>query len=73
MLYCIDSKQIGNDMKIIPTEAILDTVTHIDDYVQTATESDIKELIVRAQSDPGILSEAWLIYTTILEADTEST
>ena len=56
-------------MKIIPTEAILDTVTHIDDYVQTATESDIKELIVRAQSDPGILSEAWLIYTTILDTD----
>jgi len=59
-------------MKIIPTEAILDTVVHIDDYVQTATESDIIELIIRAQSDPGILSEAWHIYTTILEADTES-
>ena len=43
-------------MKIIPTEAILDTVVDIDDYVQTATDSDIKELIVRAQSDPGILS-----------------
>ena len=60
-------------MKIIPTEAILDTVVDIDDYVQTATESDIIELIIRAQSDSGILSEAWLIYTTILEADTEST
>ena len=60
-------------MKIIPTEAILDTVVDIDDYVQTATDSDIKELIVRAQSDPGILSEAWLIYTTILDTDTEST
>lgn len=59
-------------MKIIPTEAILDVVVDIDDYVQTATDSDLIELIVRAQSDPGILSEAWLIYTTILEADTES-
>jgi len=59
-------------MKIIPTEAILDTVTDIDDYVQTASESDLIELIVRAQSDSGILGEAWHIYTTILEADTES-
>ena len=59
-------------MKIIPTEAILDTVVDIDDYVQTACDRDIIELIVRAQSDSGILAEAWHIYTTILEADTES-
>jgi len=56
-------------MKIIPTEAILDVVVDIDDYVQTASESDLIELIVRAQSDSGILGEAWHIYTTILEAD----
>lgn len=58
-------------MKIIPTEAILDTVIDIEDYVQTASESDLIELIVRAQSDSGILGEAWHIYTTILEAENE--
>ena len=59
-------------MEIIPTEHILDTVVHIDDYVQQATESDLVELIVRSQADSGVLREAWLIYTTILETDTES-
>ena len=54
-------------MKIIPTEHILDTVVDIDDYVQQATESDLIELIVRSQADSGVLREAWLIYTTILE------
>jgi len=58
-------------MRIIPTEAILDTVIDIEDYVQTASESDLIELIVRAQSDSGILGEAWHIYTTILEAENE--
>ena len=58
-------------MRIIPTEAILDTVMDIEDYVQTASESDLIELIVRAQSDSGILGEAWHIYTTILEAENE--
>ena len=59
-------------MKIIPTEEILDTVINLDDYVQQASESDLIELIVRAQSDSGVLAEAWHIYTAILEADTES-
>jgi hypothetical protein len=58
-------------MKIIPTEEILDVVVDIDDYVQQASESDLIELIVRAQSDPGILAEAWHIYTTILEAEND--
>jgi hypothetical protein len=58
-------------MKIIPTEHILDTVVVIDDYVQQASESDLIELIVRAQSDSGVLAEAWLIYTTILETEYE--
>ena len=59
-------------MLIIPTDEILDTVVVIDDYVQQASESDLIELIVRAQSDSGVLAEAWLIYTAILEAETES-
>ena len=58
-------------MKIIPTEHILDTVVVIDDYVQQASESDLIELIVRAQSDSGILAEAWHIYTAILEAEND--
>ena len=63
---------VEGNLKIIPTDDILDTVVDIDDYVQQATESDLVELIVRAQSDSGVLAEAWQIYTTILETDTES-